>query len=97
MNHCESPQLQSCSFTNARVNGQNAYVFVCAAPDGPALYYAREVKGHAGVAGTLIEDYQGILIHDHEKTFYRYGTAHQECLAHVLRYQHGKRTGADVE
>ena len=75
--------------TNARVNGQNAYVFVCAAPDGPALYYAREVKGHAGVAGTLIEDYQGILIHDHEKTFYRYGTAHQECLAHVLRYLKG--------
>lgn len=75
--------------TNARVNGQNAYVFVCAAPDGPALYYAREVKGHAGVAGTLIEDYQGILIHDHEKTFYRYGTAHQECLAHVLRYRKG--------
>ena len=75
--------------TNARVNGQNAYVFVCAAPDGPALYDAREVKGHAGVAGTLIEDYQGILIHDHEKTFYRYGTAHQECLAHVLRYLKG--------
>ena len=75
--------------TNARVNGQNAYVFVCSAPDGPALYYAREVKGHAGVTGTLIEDYQGILIHDHEKTFYRYGTAHQECLAHVLRYLKG--------
>lgn len=75
--------------TSARVNGENAYVFICAAPDGPALYYAREVKGHAGVAGTLIEDYQGILIHDHEKTFYRYGTAHQECLAHVLRYLKG--------
>ena len=75
--------------TNARVNGQSAYVFICAAPDGPALYYAREVKGHAGVAGTLIEHYQGILVHDHEKTFYKYGTAHQECLAHVLRYLKG--------
>lgn len=75
--------------TNARVNGQSAYVFICAAPNGPALYYARKTKGHAGVAGTLIEDYQGILIHDHEKTFYRYGTAHQECLAHVLRYLKG--------
>lgn len=75
--------------TNARVNGRSAYVFICAAPEGPALYYAREVKGHAGVAETLIEDYQGILIHDHEKTFYRYGTAHQECLAHVLRYLKG--------
>lgn len=55
--------------TNARVSRQNAYVFICAAPDGPALYYAREVKGHASVAGTRIEDYPGILIHDHEKTF----------------------------
>ena len=64
-------------------------MFICAAPDGPALYYARESKGHAGVAGTLIEDYQGTLIHDHEKTFYRYGNAHQECLAHVLRYLKG--------
>lgn len=75
--------------TNARVNGQSAYVFICAEPDGPALYYARETKGHAGVAGTIVEDYQGILIHDHEKTFYRYGSVHQECLAHVLRYLKG--------
>lgn len=36
--------------------------------------------------GTPVEDYQGILVHDHEKTFYHYGTGHQECLAHILRY-----------
>ena len=29
------------------------------------------------------------MIHDHEKTFYKYGSAHQECLAHVLRYLKG--------
>lgn len=72
--------------TNAKVNGENAYVFVCATPDGKALYFAREKKGHEGVKGTVTEDYQGILVHDHEKTFYSYGTEHQECLAHVLRY-----------
>ena len=38
--------------TNARVNGESSYVFVCAVP----------------------------------VTFYKYGTGHQECLAHVLRY-----------
>ena len=75
--------------TNIRVNGKSAYVFIRTAPNGPALYYAREVKGHGGVAGTPVEDYQGILIHDHEKTFYRYGCGHQECLAHVLRYLKG--------
>ena len=33
-----------------------------------------------------MEDYQGTLVHDHDKTFYSYGSSHQECLAHVLRY-----------
>lgn len=72
--------------TNAKVNGESAYVFVCATPDGNALYFARKKKGHEGVKGTVTEDYQGILVHDHEKTFYSYGTGHQECLAHILRY-----------
>lgn len=72
--------------TNAKVNGKSSYVFVCAAPDGKALYFAREKKGHEGVKGTPAADYQGILVHDHERTFYNYGSGHQECLAHVMRY-----------
>ena len=72
--------------TNAKVNGKNAYVFVCASPDGKAVYSACGKKGHEGVCGTVAQDYQGILVHDHEKTFYKYGSNHQECLAHVMRY-----------
>lgn len=72
--------------TNAKVNGQSAQIFVCATTDGKAMYFAREKKGHEGVKGTLVEDYQGILVHDHDKTFYQYGSNHQECLAHILRY-----------
>lgn len=72
--------------TNAKENGKNAYVYVCASPDGTAMYFARKKKGHEGVKGTPVEDYEGILIHDHDRTFYNYGTAHQECLAHILRY-----------
>ena len=73
--------------TNARMNGASVYVFVCATPDEQkVLYFAREKKGHEGVKGTVTEDFQGILVHDHEVTFYRYGSAHQECLAHVERY-----------
>lgn len=34
----------------------------------------------------VVEDYQGTLVHDHDVTFYKYRTGHQECLAHVLRY-----------
>lgn len=80
-----SPVLHT-DCTNAKENGKNASVFVCATPDGKAMYFARSKKGHEGVKGTPVEDYQGILVHDHEKTFYNYGADHQECLAHVLRY-----------
>ena len=73
-------------FTNARENGKSAQVIVCAAPDGEVLYFAREKKGHEGIRGTPVEDFFGILVHDHDKTFYHYGTDHQECLAHILRY-----------
>lgn len=79
-----SPVLNT-DCTNARVDGKNVYVYVCATPD-KAMYFAREHKGHKGVERTPVEDYQGILVHDHDKTFYNYGNGHQECLAHVLRY-----------
>ena len=72
--------------TNARENGKSCQVYVYATPDGKALYFAREKKGHEGVKGTVTEDYQGILVHDHDITFYNYGADQQECLAHVLRY-----------
>lgn len=72
--------------TNAKVNGQSAYVFVNATADGKVYYSASPKKGHEGVKGTPAELYQGILVHDHEITFYKYGSDHQECLAHVQRY-----------
>ncbi|MDT3705176.1 MAG: transposase [Thermincola sp.] len=80
-----SAPVMNTDCTSARVNGQNSYVYVCATPD-MALYFARAHKGHKGVAGTPVENYQGILVHDHDRTFYNYGSGHQECLVHVLRY-----------
>lgn len=79
-----SPVLNT-DFTGCRLNGKNVQVAVCASPD-TTMYFARENKGHKGIKGTPVEDYQGILVHDHDKTFYNYGSKHQECLAHVLRY-----------
>lgn len=55
--------------TNARVNWESAHVFVNATPDGKVYYSASTKKGHAGVEGTPAENYQGILVHDHELTF----------------------------
>ena len=80
-----SPVMHT-DFTNARENGKHIQVLVCATPDGEVLYYAKEKKGHEGIKGTAVEDYYGTLVHDHDKTFYHYGSDHQECLAHILRY-----------
>lgn len=80
----ETP-IMHIDFTNARVNGAGMDVLVCA-NGSKALYMAREHKGKSGVSGSPIEDYTGTLIHDHDVTFYNYGSFHQECLAHVLRY-----------
>ena len=79
-----SPVLNT-DFTGGRLNGKNIQVAVCATPD-TAMYFAREQKGHQGVKGTPVECYHGILVHDHDKTFYNYGSEHQECMAHILRY-----------
>ena len=72
-------------FTTARVNGRKMNVVVCATPFA-VLYFARKHKGHEGIKGTPIESHQGTLVHDHDKTFYNYGSAHQECLDHPSRY-----------
>lgn len=79
-----SPVMNT-DFTNCKLNGKNVQVAICATPD-IAMYFAREHKGHKGIKNTPVEDYQGILVHDHDKTFYNYGDGHQECLVHVLRY-----------
>ena len=71
--------------TMARVNGHNYNITVCAS--GPyVLYFFRTHKGHNGIKGTPAEITHAILIHDHDVTFFSYGSDHQECLAHVCRY-----------
>ena len=79
-----SPVMNT-DFTSARLNGKSAQIITCATPD-KVMYFAKEHKGHEGVKGTPVEDYQGILVHDHDITFYSYGGNHQECLTHPLRY-----------
>jgi len=77
--------VMGADFTSVRVDGTLMQVMICAAQHA-AMYYARAHKGHDGIKGTPVEDYQGTLVHDHDRTFYSYGRLHQECLAHILRY-----------
>ena len=72
--------------TTARVDGSNKNVLVCSSNGMATMYFARQNKGHAGIPGTPIETFGGILVHDHEACFYSYGSDHQECLVHIERY-----------
>ena len=82
-----SSPVMNVDFTNASVNGKSAQVLVLASPSADAaLYIGREKKGHKGVEGTPLENYAGTVVHDHDTTFYKYGTDHQECTQHDIRY-----------
>lgn len=73
-------------FTTAKINGNNVHVHLCGNEDGDILIQAREHKGHEGIKGTPVEHFLNTLVHDHDRTLYNYGSSHQECLSHVLRY-----------
>lgn len=82
-----SSPVMNADFTNANVNGKSAQVLVLASPiENVALYIGKEKKGHEGIKGTPLENYVGTVVHDHDKTFYSYGTNHQECIQHDCRY-----------
>jgi len=74
--------------TSARNSGKQVNVLAFGTPFN-VLYFARLHKGHEAVAGTPVVDFVGTLVHDHDITFYNYGTNHQECSAHPLRYLKG--------
>ena len=73
-------------FTTAKINGNNVHVHLCGNEDGDILIQAREHKGHEGIKGTPVEHFLNTLVHGHDRTLYNYGSSHQECLSHVLRY-----------
>ena len=74
--------------TNVRHNGKLKNVVVCS--NKTDVFYAyREKKGDQGVKGTPVEFNVNLLVHDHDKTFYHYGTKHQECNCHHMRYLRG--------
>lgn len=82
-----SSPVMNADFTNANINGGSAQVLILASPiNNAVLYIGREKKGHEGIKGTPLENYVGTVVHDHDKTFYSYGTKHQECTQHDCRY-----------
>ena len=84
-----SPAL-NVDFTNANADGGSKQVLIIASPSTDAtLLIGRDNKGHKGITGTPTENYVGTIVHDHDTTFYSYGTGHQECMQHNIRYLTG--------
>lgn len=71
--------------TYLRNKGKQEYVYV-ASNGKDVLYQHFEKRGLESLDKTPVKDYQFTLIHDHEKSYFNYGTSHQKCLAHELRY-----------
>ena len=71
--------------TVSNVNGTRKAVILCTDKEH-VLYQHLDHKGHDGLTQTPIENYKGTIVHDHDKSYYSYGSNHQECIAHVLRY-----------
>ena len=71
--------------TVSNVNGSRKTVTLCTDKE-QVLYQHSDHKGHDGLSKTPVKNFQGTLVHDHDRTYYSYGSSHQECLAHVLRY-----------
>lgn len=87
VNDLMTSPVVNADFTNSNVNGNGKQVLLLASPAKNAvMYIARASKGHKGIQGTLLEDFVGTVVHDHDKTFYNYGLQHQECMQHNIRY-----------
>ena len=71
--------------TVSNINGSRKAVILCT-DKRHVLYQHLDHKGHDGLSQTPVRDFHGTIVHDHDRTYYSYGKAHQECLAHVLRY-----------
>lgn len=71
--------------TVSNINGKRKAVILCTNKE-QMLYQHVDHKGHDGLAQTPLKNFNGTLVHDHDRSFYSYGSSHQECLAHVLRY-----------
>lgn len=71
--------------TVSNINGTRKAVILCTDKE-QVLYQHLEHKGHEGLSQTPVKNFNGTLVHDHDRSYYSYGSSHQECIAHVLRY-----------
>lgn len=72
--------------TSVTVNGRQEYIRNQSTPD-VVLYTSMARKSIEELKKCpVLNEYTGVLVHDHETALYNFGTKHAECGAHILRY-----------
>ena len=71
--------------TNVVVNGKQEYVRNYSTENN-VLYYPMKKKNLATLKASILNEYSGTLVHDHETVMYNFGSRHAECNAHFIRY-----------
>jgi hypothetical protein len=74
--------------TYTTADGMRSYVYVFHSEDS-AIYQTSAHKGNGPLEASLLKDYQGTICHDHDLSYYNYGSTHAECNSHTLRYLKG--------
>lgn len=74
--------------THTSSAGKRTYVYTYN-NDNCTLYQASKSKGLAPLGESLLPDFTGIIIHDHDVSYYNFGAGHAECNVHILRYLKG--------
>lgn len=79
-------EVVSTDATNVTVNGKQNYVRNFSIKE-TVLYRAMKSKSIKAMEKLrFLENYTGILSHDHEEALYHFGTDHAECNVHIMRY-----------
>jgi hypothetical protein len=74
--------------THTRSEGHQSYIYTFNSSDS-VIFKASDHKGDEPLRGSVIDGYEGIVLSDHDLSYYHYGTANAECNVHVLRYLKG--------
>jgi transposase len=74
--------------THTRSEGKRSYVYSFNTQDS-AVYQASAHKGLGPLNDSLLKGYGGTIVHDHDTSYYNFGSRHAECNVHILRYLKG--------
>lgn len=94
--HLESSLLNQAAVatdaTTVTVNGGQNYIRNFST-DETVVYHAMNSKSIESLEKIgFLNQYSGLLVHDHETALYHFGTGHAECNVHIIRYLR-KNTG----